>query len=318
MGLWSLITQKLTHQESRPELHIAILAPRSSGTIEKIINLTIQQLKATTARTVSITQFNGVTDQTQFSLFLKEAEHTHFDLIFAITGLAAAQARKIYIEHGIFIPTLIITAQELLPYPMPNHISALLIANSAPFIFQLLTTSIPKLKKLLVCTNPVLFQRTQEIADLTSLCSSKGIEIVPIFLPQPTAILATELHTHAATADALFMPIDTEAFSFMPDIIEIAREHGCPVVTSELHALHYGADIAFGYPLDSLASECAQRLLHILQYPKRDIRFIQTVREIHCRSNKQGILLRTMATQQVDYNFKIIGCTDNEESGPVQ
>ena len=314
MKIWSLIAQKLATREQKAEIHIAILAPRSSGTIETIINLTIHHLKAHTTRTIVVTQFSGITDQAQFTHFLQEAEAMRFDLLFAITGLAAAQARRIYADHGLLIPTLILTYEELLPHPMPNHVSALLLANSAPFAYKLLTSSFPTLKKLIICANPVLFNRVQELADLRSLCSNQGIEIVHIPLPQPRETLASALAIHTLTAQAIFLPVDTEAFSAMPDIIAIARINSCPVFASELHALRYGADLAFGYPLDSIAQECALRLLHLLLYPKREVRFINTVREVHCRSDKQTIMLRALATQQVDYNFKVIGCINNEES----
>lgn len=314
MRLRALIHNIFTKQERPAPLHIAILAPRSSGTVEKTINLTLQYLRAHTTRPIKVTQFNNVTDQAQFMLFVREAEQARFDLIFALTGLAAAQARQIYVDHGIVVPTLITTHQELLPHPMPNHISALLAVNDAPFIFHLLTTSTPKIKKILICTHTVLAQRSQEIADLRSLCAGKNIEVVTIPLPLPLHELALCLQEHAPTAQVLFMPVDSEAFGMAPDIIEQAHTYGCRVLASELLAIRYGADLAFGYPLERFAAECGQRLLHILQYPKRDIRFVQTTREVHCRSTQQDMLLRTLATPQIDHHFKIIGCTDNKES----
>ncbi|MDQ5941076.1 MAG: hypothetical protein QG632_802 [Candidatus Dependentiae bacterium] len=192
--------------------------------------------------------------------------------------------------------------------------SALLIANSATFAFQLITTSFPKIKTLIICSHKVLFKRSQEIADMQALCAARGIEITPIHLPQQLKELVVEIQEHAPTAGALFMPIDSEAFSAMPDIIQMAQQYGCPVVASELLAIQYGADIAFGYPLQSFAAECARQLLHILQYQKRDIRFAKAVREIHCSSSKQDILLRALSTHKADYHFKIIGCINNEES----
>jgi len=201
---------------------------------------------------------------------------------------------------------------------MPNHVSAPLATNDAPFIFQLLVTSILKVKKIIICAHRYLMQRSQELADLRSLCAGKGIDVVAISLPLSPQELAAQIEEHAPTAQALFMPIDSEAFGMMPDIIEHAHRYGCRVLASELLAIRYGADLAFGYPLESFAIECGQRLLHILQYPKRDIRFTQTTRELHCRSGQHDMLLRALATQPVDHHFKIIGCTNSEESEPDQ
>lgn len=298
--------------------HIAVLAPRSSNTVEKFINLTIQQMRATSPCDITITQFDDISDTHNFSLFIKEAQAGNFDSIFAVTAKPAQMALRAYNEYGITIPSLVISYEELLPHPLPHHFSVLMVPNNSTFNHQLIATSFTNITKVAVCTNAAIARYCQEITDLKTLLTDDHINVVLIDLNQSENEIEKQLKTTLAPGDIVYTPNDALAFVHMQLIAQIARTKNATIIASELHAINLGADIATGYPLEGVATEGAQKMLQAMQQHKPSASFIQTTREIRLRGRKHAEWIGRFLANRPDHTYKIIGTKDNERSAPAQ
>lgn len=300
----------------KPELHVAVLSPCPSGTTERYINLTLQALRSSTDRHLVITQYDNI-DTATFSALARDTQEQHFDAILAIGRKPTIQARRLYTERGIFIPTLIIAHEELIPSPLPKHMSGLTIANAAPMTHELLRRCFPQTNTVIICADTTILKNVRQVTELTKRLKQEGIQVHHVSLNQKQKVISDEIKKYASPTSTLILPNDSLAFHLMPDLVNLARSCKYSILASELYALSFNTDIALGYPLEAIANETAQNLLSIIKQPSnRGFHPFQATPEIHCRANSNVDWLKSLVTQDHQYNFKIIGTTDNEQSEP--
>lgn len=314
MRFWRMMRSQLFTAD-KPELNLAVLSPRSNSITERYINLTIQALRSITDRHVITTQYTDI-DDAKFAALAHDANEIHFNALVAIGRKPTVQARRLYLERGIFIPTLIISHPDLVPAPLPKHMSGLVTTNMTPVIHDILSRCFPHLKKVIICADPEGLQKTDQIMSLRTQLESKNIQVVTINLNQSSHRIAELFEQHGPIASAVIIPNDSLAFQAMPELISLAHKYHCYVIAHEPYALTYNADLALGYPTQGIAHETAQHILSIIGQPcNRGFHPFQTTQEIHCRATSNIDWLNTLVTQESAYNVKIIGSTDSEQSG---
>ena len=309
-------------RQDKPTLHLAVLSPYSNSTTERYINLTIQSLRSATDRTVVVSQYSNI-DDAKFVALARDAKEIHFDAILAIGRRPLIQARRLYTEQGIFIPTLLVTHRELIPSHLPKHMSGLVITNNAHMIYEVIKRCFPKISKVLICGDEPILTHVHQVITLKEMFEAHHIDVVSIPLNQRFHHIQELFEQHAPIAHALVVPNDALAFQMMPELVRLAHSYHCSVIASELYSLSCNADIALGYPPEAIAQETAQHILNIIKQPSsRGFKEFKATQEVHCHAGSSIDWLNSLITEEQQYHFKIIGSKDSERSGlnspPIQ
>ncbi len=172
------------------------------------------------------------------------------DLILAISTPSAQAVRNA--AKGTSIPVVFSSVSDPVGAGLvdslevePKNITGSMDAQSLSDMQSLLKQLLPKIKTLGVLYNAGEANSARTIASLKTILDPQ-IKLVESSVPSSNLVLKG-MQTLISKVDAIYIPSDNTVFSALPKVIQTAREHKIPLISSDPDSVRLGALACYGY-----------------------------------------------------------------------
>ena len=163
-----------------------------------------------------------------------KAEHERFAYSGIIAMDCLAGQSLVRLKHQIVLesPAIILGYKELLPMPLPKNVIGFFSPDVSTEIFQLLRKISPKSTKILIAGKRRVFEHVTMAKNLINRLQEARLEVGCIYLDDLHHSIQDQITAHASGASLMYTVFDLAVFAHISDIVQIAHQHGIPVVAS--------------------------------------------------------------------------------------
>ena len=112
------------------------------------------------------------------------------------------------------------------------------------------------------------------------------LEVGCIYLDDLHHSIQDQITAHASGASLMYTVFDLAVFAHISDIVQIAHQHGIPVVASNLYSIHADADIAIGFPETKVFRAIAHRFMLLVNGVASDSTVFNIAMQLHCNAEQ--------------------------------
>lgn len=245
-AIWRHITNNSsnTHKKYR----VAFFTSQPSETMSHYIGRLSAYFEILAPNNITVVTYEHIERPSVTKKFLTEHAGAPFDGALAIDCTSARGFLRLKMRLGLEMPAVILGFKELLPANLPSDVIGIYSPDLSASYLQLFQRIYPQARRYLLIATPGWIEKTAFAQNLIKKSNEAGVGVDYIYLDETRSPLEEQFAQYAPGATFAYLAFNGAVFKHAARLVELCHQYGIIAIASNIHAIHYNADIIFGHP----------------------------------------------------------------------
>lgn len=312
--IWRHITNSSSNTQKK--YRVAFFTSQPSKTMSHYVDRLGVYLEVLAPHSMTIVTYENIQDHAVAQRFLAEHAGCAYDSLLALDSQAAHALVRLKNRLGLQVPAIVVGYKEMLPHQLPRDVVAICSPDLSSSYFELFQRLYPQGTRYLVVASRDWIEKTAQAQSLFARSKQAGVEVDKIYLGAGEHPVDEQFGQHAPGATFAYLAFDSLVFKDTQSVVQLCHQYGMLAIASNIHAIHYGTDLIFGYPETKVFRYIAGRLFALMHGSSVISDSLNMNLQLHCNTqnlgNEHKYILDTVGSLLLDSDVSVHLHTNNK------